>query len=94
MKLDFLICGAPTDAFFSQIAFFRLSLDNLGGCYKKARLVASFGDHSVEKVPKRWEHYFKNIDIEWSHPIGAVNPTILPNITTVLKFFDLMLIWL
>lgn len=73
MKLDFLICGAPTDAFLSQIAFFRLSLDNLGGCYKKARLVASFGDHSVQKIPKRWEHYFKNIDIEWSHPIGAVN---------------------
>ena len=74
MKLDFLICGTPTDAFCSQIAFFRLCLDYLGGDYRNARLVASFGDHSVEQIPKRWEPYFKNIEIEWSHPIGEVNP--------------------
>lgn len=67
MKLDFLICGTPNDAFCSQIAYFKLCLDNLGGIYKKARLVATFGDHSEEKIPKRWEPYFKDIQVEWSN---------------------------
>ncbi|MBL4659149.1 MAG: hypothetical protein JKY19_02245 [Alcanivoracaceae bacterium] len=74
MKLDFLICGTPTDVFCSQIAFFRLCLDNLGGDYKNARLVATFGDHLVERIPERWQPYFNNIEVKWSHPVGAVNP--------------------
>jgi len=67
MKLDFLICGTPNDAFCSQIAFFRLCLDKLGETYKNARLVAAFGDHSEEKIPKKWLPYFKNIQVEWSY---------------------------
>jgi len=74
MKIDFLIAGSPTDAFFSQIAFFRLCLNHLGGDYKHARLVATFGDHTEESIPERWQPYFENIDVVWAHPIGADNP--------------------
>ncbi len=67
MKLDFLICGTPNDAFCSQIAFFRICLDRLGGIYKDARLVATFGDHIKEEIPLKWVPYFENIQIEWSY---------------------------
>lgn len=74
MKLDFLIPATPNDAFFSQIAFFRMCLDYIGGDYKNARLVATFGDHTSESIPDDWKPYFENIDIVWSHSIGAKNP--------------------
>ena len=65
MKLDFLLCGSATDAFFSQIAFFRLCLKALGGRYSDARVVAVFGDHEVEILPKRWRRHFDGIEVEW-----------------------------
>lgn len=65
MKLDFLLCGSATDAFFSQIAFFRLCLNALGGVYSNARVVAVFGDHEVEMLPNRWRRYFDGIEVEW-----------------------------
>ena len=65
MKLDFLLCGSATDAFFSQIAFFRLCLNALGGVYSDARVVAVFGDHEVEMLPGRWRRYFDGIEVEW-----------------------------
>lgn len=74
MKTEFLLCGSATDAFFSQMAFFRLSLDNLGGIYRDARVVAVFGDHEVEEIPARWQPYFENIDVRWAHEPGAPNP--------------------
>ena len=49
MKLDFLLCGSANDAFFSQIAFFRLCLNALGGVYSDARVVAVFGDYGIKK---------------------------------------------
>jgi len=73
LKLDFLICASPTQGFFSQIAFFRLCLDALGGYYADARLVAVFGDHRSESIPRSWIKYFDNIQVEWAHPIGAEN---------------------
>ena len=36
VKLDFLILGSSTRAFFSQIAFFKLCLDAIGGVYVNA----------------------------------------------------------
>lgn len=66
MKLDFLICGSPNDAFFSQIAFFRLGLDALGGQYRDARVVAVFGDERVFPLPHAWQPYFANIDVAWA----------------------------
>lgn len=74
LKLEYLICGSPTDAFFSQIAFFRLCLNRLGRAYRKARLVAVFGDQTEEVIPQRWRPYFKNIEVHWAHEIGAENP--------------------
>lgn len=73
MKLDFIICGTPNDAFCSQIAFYRMCLDNLGGIYQEARLVAVFGDHKEQKLPLRWRSFFKNIEIEWAHSPGELN---------------------
>lgn len=68
MKLDFLIPGSPNDGFFSQIAFFRLALDALGGMYRRARLVAVFGDVTVTGLPAVWAPYYHNIDVVWAAP--------------------------
>jgi hypothetical protein len=68
MKLDFLIPGSPNDAFFSQIAFFRLALDGLGGAYRQARLVAVFGDDTIAPIPSRWSPYLERVEIEWADP--------------------------
>ena len=73
MKLDFLLPASPTPGFFSQIAFFRICLNALGGVYRDARVVAVFGDHETEDLPGAWRNYFDDIDIEWAHPVGAVN---------------------
>ncbi|WP_158545823.1 hypothetical protein [Thalassococcus profundi] len=74
MKLEFLLCGSPTDGFFSQMAFFRLCLDALGGDEARARLVCTFGDHTVEEIPARWQPYFERIEVHWAHAPGAPNP--------------------
>ena len=65
VKIDFLICGAPNDAFYSQIAFFRLCLDALGGQYKQARLVSVFGHETIDCLPERWGPHFVDIDTVW-----------------------------
>lgn len=75
MKLEFLLCGSPTDSFFSQMAFFRLSLDHLGGDEAAARLVCVFGDHDSETIPERWKPWFERIEVHWAHAIGAENPS-------------------
>jgi len=67
MKLEFLVCGSATPAFFSQIAFFKLCLNALGEDYADARVVAVFGDHHEEVLPERWRREFDGIDVEWSH---------------------------
>ncbi|WP_394228259.1 hypothetical protein [Pseudoalteromonas spongiae] len=73
MKLEFLICGTPNDAFCSQIAFFRICLDFLGGDYQQARVVAVFGDHTEETIPSRWKPFFERVDVVWAHEVGATN---------------------
>ena len=74
MKLDFLLCGSANDAFFSQIAFFALCLNKLGGMYADARVAAVFGDYEVAEVPRRWRKYFKRIEVYW----GASSSTSFP----------------
>lgn len=59
------MCGSPNDAFFSQVAMFRMSLDDLGGAYRNARLVLSLGAEGVESLPERWAPYFENIEVHW-----------------------------
>jgi hypothetical protein len=66
VKLDFLIAASPNDGFFSQIAMFRRALDELGGIYRSARLVAVFGDHEKSELPTKWRPYFDRIDIDWA----------------------------
>ena len=65
-KLEFLICGSPNDAFWSQLAMLRLSLDSLGPEFQSARLVMVLGDMEIIPVPDRWKPFFTNIEIEWA----------------------------
>lgn len=74
MKLQFLLCGSPTDGFFSQMAFFRLCLSELGSHYASAQVIAVFGDHHVESIAERWQPYLRDVEIHWAHPPGAANP--------------------
>jgi len=68
MKIDVIIPGSPTDAFYAQMAFFRKSLDNLGDLYKSARLLCVFGDEEIKALPSRWVPFFENIDVIWADP--------------------------
>jgi len=74
LKLDFLISASPNAGFFSQIAFFRLCLNALGGDYAKARLVAVFGDHDDEIIPDNWLACLEGTEVVWAHAPGEVNP--------------------
>ena len=67
-KIDFVIPASPNDAFFSQIAMFRLGLDALGEAYQAARLIAVFGDSRIMPLPDRWKPHFERIDVEWADP--------------------------
>jgi len=73
-RLDFLVAASPTPAMLSQILFFRMCLNALGGPYADARLVATLGDHDAETLPGNWRRYFDKIDVEWAHAPGATNP--------------------
>jgi hypothetical protein len=68
LKIDFVIPASPNDAFYSQIAMFRLALNALGAAYGEARLVAVFGDTQVRPLPHRWKPHFDKIDVEWADP--------------------------
>jgi hypothetical protein len=61
--VEFLLYGSPTDAFYSQIAFFRLSLDQLGAEGRAARLVAVFAAPECPPVPDRWAPHFERIEV-------------------------------
>lgn len=65
-KIEFLMCGSPNDAFYSQAAIFRLFLDAHGGIYEKARLVLCLGDEKQVELPGRWKPYFGGIDVQWA----------------------------
>jgi len=73
-RLDFLIAASPSPAMLSQVAFFRMCLNALGGAYGDARLVVTLGDHDVETLPGDWRRYFDGIEVEWAHAPGAANP--------------------
>ncbi len=62
-RIEFLLCGSPNDAFYSQVAFFRLSLDHLGEVYRTARVVAVFGGEEDPVLPPRWERLFDRIEL-------------------------------
>ncbi len=64
--VEFLFCGSPNDAFYSQIAFFRLSLDRLGDASRAARVVAVFGAEECPPLPERWIPYFSRIEVQYA----------------------------
>jgi hypothetical protein len=65
-KLEFLLCGSPSDAFWSQLAMFRLSLDSLGPVFCAARVVLVLADLEHVPVPARWRRWLRGVDIEWA----------------------------
>lgn len=68
MNIEFAIAGSPNDAFYSQMAMFRLGLTDLGGVYKSARVICVFGDSVIQPVPERWREAFADIDVVWADP--------------------------
>lgn len=63
MKIEFLIPGSPNDAFFSQVAMFRLALDSLGGIYGRARLVLCLGGNDRTPVPAKWKPHLERVEL-------------------------------
>ncbi len=63
MKIEFLIPGSPNDAFFSQVAMFRLALDSLGGVYERARLVLCLGGNDRTPIPVRWKPHLERVEL-------------------------------
>jgi hypothetical protein len=68
VKLEFLIPGSPTPAFFSQTAMFRLALDALGGIYEQARVVLCLGNPPAATVPTRWQPHLRRIEVAHAPP--------------------------
>jgi len=66
IKIEFLLCGSPNDAFYSQTAMFRIALDSLGGIYRQARLALCIGDETFRAVPARWREPLRNVDVLWA----------------------------
>lgn len=50
----FAIAANPNESFISQIAFFRLCLDKLGGKYAESRIFLFVGDSSYTPIPDTW----------------------------------------
>lgn len=72
MKLDILICGAPTAVFYSQVAFARLCLDHLGGIYRDARILLTLNKADARlgltEIPAAWQPYLDRVDVVWAEP--------------------------
>ena len=66
VRIEFLMCGNPTDAFLSQGAIVRRQLDRLGGDYARARLVFCFGVSEPGPIPERWVPHYENIEVHWA----------------------------
>ncbi len=72
MKIEFLLAGSPNDAFYSQVAMFRLALDALGSLYHDAKvLLLLTSDDGPTPVPQRWLPWFERIEIRWADPSYA-----------------------
>lgn len=64
--------GSPNDAFYSQAAMFRLSLDSLGEMYHEARLVLCLvSSDGPVPTPARWLPWFNRIEVRWADPSYA-----------------------
>lgn len=66
MKVEFLIPGSPTEAFYSQVAMFRLGLDSLGGMYARARIALCLGAGKQTDIPARWRPHLGRVEVCWA----------------------------
>ncbi len=71
MKLQFVMCGEASAAFFSQAAMFRLLLDHHGGEHQAALLTLCLGTDQQEPLPPRWRKPLERVDLRYlSTPRG------------------------
>jgi hypothetical protein len=73
LKVCFSIPASATNAFYSQIAMFRIALDAVGGIYEQARLLVFLGGNS-DSLPDRWKTRFGDrMQARWAAdaPSGA-----------------------
>lgn len=76
MRIEFLMAGSPNDAFYSQVAMFRLALDALGDRYRNARLVLCLtSSDGPSPMPKRWLPWFARIEVRWADNSHAARLT-------------------
>lgn len=69
LRTCFVIPASPTEAFYSQVAMFRLALDSLGGMYKKAPIILSLGEKTIEPIPEKWLSCLGvNTILHWADP--------------------------
>jgi hypothetical protein len=67
VKIEFLMCGEATEAFWSQAAIFRCRLNALGEPYASARQVLCLGvSEEAHRVPSRWTKWFGDIEVHWA----------------------------
>lgn len=74
LKLCFAIAASANDGFYGQIAMFRRSLDYLGGIYKRAAVIATFGDQTIRELPDRWQPHFDRIITHFVPPASSQGP--------------------
>ena len=74
VKIEFLIPGSPNDAFFSQVAMFRLALDHLGGMYESARVVLCLGAGPEAPGLSRWKRHLERTFGLGADPEAPVPP--------------------
>jgi hypothetical protein len=68
MRIEFLMCGSPTDAFWSQAAIFRRTLTFLGEPYSSSRFVLCLGAPGGRvSIPTRWSRWFRDIEVRWAN---------------------------
>lgn len=76
MKIEFLIAGSPNDAFYSQVAMFRLALDALGDLYHRARIVLCLvSKEGPSPTPERWQPWLNRVEIQWADQEHAARLT-------------------
>ena len=64
LRMQYLLCGRPDDAFMSQLAMFRLGLKALGSPYSEASLAMSLDRH--EPIPERWKPWVDGVKFAYA----------------------------
>jgi hypothetical protein len=89
LKLEFLIPGSPTEAFCSQVVFFRLALLRLPPPYRTARVVFCCGNEAPGKIPEPWMERMNQVAVE-VHRVSEENTRLHGIFAQVDARFDLV----